>query len=242
MVAKFASLRTKPTLKSLFKGILFTLLVLFLYEYQVGFWTAFIFVSGAVVLYSSPRLNSFKYAVSFLAITLAPFVLPPLPVGPVVEATILGFVFMALLGVKNLVFLRRDRWYLLIHVSILFIYGSALFYNPPSFFNESAAFILFLLLFREFYRTMTTLQGGRLALSFALQSLVAIELIQVLYLLPIGFISEAALFVLILTAFSDIFLHHLNGKLSRRLILRDATALALLSLIVMSLSGWSLAG
>lgn len=240
MAVKFASLRTKPTLKLAFKGLLFALLVLFVYEYPGSVFAQIVFVIAASVLYLKPRLNSLKFGASFIALILAPFILPPLPIGSVATAFGLGMLFVLIAGVKSLILLRRDRWYFIAHIVILAICGAALLAAGPSFFAKAGAFILFLLLFREFYRAMSTLQGPRLALVSALESFMAVELLGVFYLLPIGFIASSLIFAVALAIFSDIFLHHVSGHLSRRLILRDSTILMLATLVVMALSSWSL--
>jgi len=242
MAVRFASLRTKPTLKLAFKGLLFALLVLFADEYPGSPFAILIFIVAALFLYFRPRLNSLKFAASFIALAMAPFVLPPLQIGEIAAAIVLGAMFVLLLGVKNLVLVRRERWYAIVHTLILAIYGAALFSNPLRFFTEAGAFILFFLLFREFYRTMSALQGSRLALSSALQGLIAVELLIVLSLLPVGFVAETLIFTITLVIFSDIFLHHLGGRLSRKLVLRDSTILILSALIIMAFSGWGLAG
>ena len=240
MAAKFASLRTKPTLKLAFKGLLFSLLVLFVYDYPGSVLAALIFLAAAFILYTRPRFNSLKFSASFIALALAPFILPPLPFSNIITAIILGAVFVILVGVKNLILLRREKWYFVAHILLLTMYGAAILYAGPSFVIAGAAFVLFFLLFREFYSRMSTLQGPRLALSSALESLIATELIAILYVLPIGFIASSIIFTLILSVLSDIFIHHLNGHLSRRLILRNSTILIFAILLVSAFSGWSL--
>ncbi len=241
MAARFASLRTKPTLRLAFKGLIFALLVLFVYEYPGSILAAVVFVAAAVILYLKPRLNFFKFAASFVVLILAPFILPPLFVGPVVTAASLGALFVLVTGVKNLILLRRDKWYAIAHAVILAIPGAAILSAEPSFFAEVGVFILFFLLFREFYRVMSTLQGPRLALVSALQSFVALQLLGVLYLLPIGFGASTMLFALALTIFSDIFLHHISGHLSRRLILRDSTIFIFVVFVILASANWGLA-
>jgi hypothetical protein len=242
MVVKFASLRIKPTLKLAFKGLLFAFLVLFVDEYHRSPFAILVFIAATSFLYFRPRLNSLKFAASFIALTAAPFILPPLPIGKIATAIALGVTFMLFLGIKNLVLVLRDKWYAIVHTLILVIYSAALFSSSLRFFTEAGAFVLFFLLFREFYYTMSILRGPRLVLSSALQSLVAIELLWVLRLLPIGFIASSAIFTLTLFIFFDVFLHHLSGHLSRKLILRDGTILILSTLVIMASSGWSLAG
>jgi hypothetical protein len=216
--------------------------VLFLNEYAGSALTVITFVAAGLILYGFPRLNALKFGASFLGLLITPFILPPMLIGSTVTAFVLGGLFMILLGIKNLVFLRRSAWYAALHFSLLAVFGLSLSAAGPSFWGEAPMFLFLFLLFREFYRTMSTLTAGRLALSAAIQALAALELILILTILPIGFISAFAIFVIIMAVFSDVFLHHLNGRLSRRLILRDATFLIISSLVVMAASGWGLAG
>jgi hypothetical protein len=242
MVARFTSLLTRPILRSAFSGFVFAFLSLFLLEYGGGTWATLLFLAAAIFLYVRPSLNAVRFGASFVALAVLPFVLPSWPVDRIVIAAVLGAIFTALLGVKNLVFLRRREWYAFVHLSLVFLWGTALLSAGRSIPWGVGAFLLFFFLVREFYRTMSALEGNRLMLTAALGSLLAVELLGVLALLPIGFIASAAIFTLIVYVLSDTFLHHLNGRLSRRLVLWNATFLVLSSLLVMAASYWSLSG
>jgi len=152
----------------------------------------------------------------------------------------MGISFAVLYGVKNLEVVSRKGWYTFVHFSILASYGAIIIYNNFSIWSEILGFILFLFLFGEFYRKMSPLRGDRLRLVAGIMSLLSIELLGVLTLLPVGFIAGAALFTLVTYAMFDTYSNQLNGQFTKNLILRNITLLTLSSLVVMALSNWTL--
>jgi hypothetical protein len=240
MAARFISLRTSPILKLVSRGLIFGLSAFLLISDQGKFWLSLAFIAVAVIMYFRPALRSLTFSASFIALVLLPFLLPPLPISPFIIAGLMGMSFTVLSGVKNLELIDRKGWYTFVHFSILASYGAIVIYNNFSLLSEIFGFMLFLFLFHEFYRKMGPLRGDRLLLAAGIMSLLSLELLGVLVLLPIGFVAGAALFTLIVYALFNTYSNQLNGRFSAVLLLRNVTLLTLSSLLVMVLSSWTL--
>ncbi len=240
MAARFISLRTNPTLRLAFRGLVFGLLALFLMSNRGSFWASFFFLAVAVFMYLWPSLRSITFSASFVALVMLPFLLPPLPTSSFIVATLMGVCFAVLSGVKNLELIGRKEWYTFLHFAIIASYGGIVIYNNFSAPGEIFGFVLFLALFHEFYKKMSPLRGGRLSLISGIMSLLSIELLSVLVMLPIGFIAGTALFTIILYALFNTYSSQLSGQLSRVIVLRNVTLLTLSSLLVMAFSSWTL--
>lgn len=241
MGARFISARTSPTLKLASRGLIFGLAALLLISNPGNLWLALVFIAAALIMYFKPALRTTNFMASFIALLLVPFLLPPLPsVSPLIIATLMGICFAVLYGVKNLEVIGRKGWYTFLHFSLLAAYGAIIIYNNFSLLSGLFGFLLFIAIFHEFYNKMSPLRGDRLLLTAGIMSLLSVELLGALTLLPIGFISGAAIFVLILYTLFNTYSNQLNGQFSRNLLLRNITLLTLSSLLVMTLSTWTL--
>ncbi len=239
MAAKFISLQTNPILRLVSRGVIFCLLALLVIDNKGNFWFDAIFLIAAALMYFRPALRSLTFTVSFFALIFLPFLLS-LPISSLITAGLLGMAFAILSGVKNLEFIGRKGWYTLAHFSILALYAAVIVYSGFSAIGQILEFALFLLLFREAYKKTSPLRGGRLWLTSGVMTLLSVELLGILTLLPVGFVPSAALFILIMYALFNTYLKQLNGQFSRNLLLRNVTILTLSSLLVMALSNWTL--
>ena len=58
-------------------------------------------------------------------------------------------------------------------------------------------------------------------------------------LLPIGFINSSALALLFALVLQDLAIYHFSGNLTRQVILRNITLVAILAVIIFASSNWS---
>ncbi|MCL4405375.1 hypothetical protein M1295_02315 [Patescibacteria group bacterium] len=240
MGAKFISLRTSPISRLTFRGLVYGLLVLLLAFNPGSFWAGLAFIAVALTMYLQPTLRSITFGASFIALILLPFLLPPLPLDRFLIAGLMGLAFAILWGVKNLELIERKGWYTFMHLLLLASYGAIIIASDLSILSEIIGFILLFALFREFYNKVSVLRGNRLLLVSGVMSLLSLELLAVLTLLPIGFVAGAVIFALFSCAAINTYLNQLDGRFSTKLLLRNVTLLTLSSLLVMAFSSWTL--
>lgn len=186
-------------------------------------------------VYWRHHLNSRKFFLSALVLFALPLFLP-LPGGRAefLFALVWGLALYLLLGVKELAFVRRENLYQILHL-ILVIGLATLFFL--GIMPQIIFFIVLFFLFREFYLTLAPHYPQRLALIAAAGAFIILETAWVVSFLPLGFLAAAAFIALMVFISYDLLLYHLNGTLSRQIILRNAALFVVLSLIIMVLPG-----
>jgi len=87
---------------------------------------------------------------------------------------------------------------------------------------------------------MADLSRRRRSLFSAAFSFIILQIFWAIALLPIGFLNSAALLLPVVFLLSDFIIHHLDGSLSRRIVLRNVTILIAAFVIVSLVSKWTL--
>jgi len=192
------------------------------YLNQGSFWSWFFLAAASVYFYSQPLFNSRAQLRSFLVFMgmapavakAAPLALPALP-----------FLFYLILGLKQLVLLNRELWRQFLNLALFYIIFLVLFSINPLNFRLAAgpAFLAIFLLWRDFFSTPASLA----------LTLVNLELLWVIGLLPLGFLNAANL--LWLMTFS--LLETVGG---RQWNLKRGLVLAGLAFFILLTSRWSL--
>lgn len=233
MAVKFGSAARSPVLGLLLRAAL-AALGAYLFRESGSFVTllAFFLIFWLIYFYSS--FNNRKFLASALVLFALPVLLPP---GGKFIIILWGVALFLLLGVKNLILLKRQGSYEALHLLIIFGIGLLYLLNFLPLVPQIFLFIIFFFLFREFYFTLAPFYPQRLTLTAALLSFVLVEIAWSLTFLPVNFLTAAAFLGLIAFLFHDLTLHHFQGTLSRQLVLRNATLFIVLSIVLFLLPG-----
>ncbi|MDP2650586.1 MAG: hypothetical protein Q8P04_00605, partial [bacterium] len=160
------------------------------------------------------------------------------PVAGILEWLLLvlwGIMFFLLLGVKNLIFLRRQGNYEIVHLLLVFGLGVLYLLGFLPFIPQILFFLALFLLVREFYSALAPPYPQRVILAAVVEALLLVEIAWILSFLPINFLAGGALLALITFIFHDLILHHFQGTLSRQIILRNVTLFTILSILLATL-------
>ena len=155
----------------------------------------------------------------------------------------LGLLFYWLLGVKNLIFAHRSAVYYLLNSFLFFLVFFFFFLTDKSqifWFQYLAAGLGVFLLSKEFLYFFIADFPKRKNLAAAGFSFLVLELHWAVSLLPIGFLNSAALMLFAVLILMDFIIHHFNGALTRKVILRNITSWIVLSTLIFAASKWGL--
>lgn len=212
-----------------------------------------LFLLAALALYFKPLFQPGKLFRSFLVLLAASFAARGL--APELElmfsgaayflALYLGGLFFFLMGIKDLAFTHRlNRYFTLyggLFLAVLVFSFWHLYYPEP--FRFLTVSLLFaaasVFLFREFLGLVLEDRKRRRLLVWTL-ALLTFELFWAAGLLPIGFLSQAALVLLFIILGTELLREHLAGALTRTYVLRAVTVLIFAVLGIFAASSWEL--
>ncbi|KKW47746.1 MAG: hypothetical protein UZ00_C0001G0002 [Parcubacteria group bacterium GW2011_GWA1_60_11] len=229
-----------------------------------------LFALLALFLYFKPLFQPGKLLRSFFVLlglslgfsALAPALLPLFSGIGELLAAFLAALFFLLMGIKDLAFVHRSGRYLLLYAGLfLGVFMLSFWYAAPrDALRLLLVAALFLaastLLFREFLGVMRdnlflgvpgTEEAAsvwdewkrRRVLVWALAFLV-FQLFWAVNLLPIGFLMQAALLLLLVVLGSDALRAHMQGALTPFYVLRATTVLIFAALGIFAASNWEL--
>lgn len=185
------------------------------------------------IIYLRPSFNNRKFLASALSLSVLPILLPGGEAAlEWLLAVLWTFSLFLLLGVKNLILLRRHGSYETVHLLIIFGLGILYLLNFLPLVPQIIIFLVFFLLFREFYFVLAPPYPQRLTLAAAALAFVLTEIAWILSFLPVNFLAGAAFLALTTFLFHDLILHHFQGALSRQIILRNTTLFIALSTVL----------
>ncbi len=223
-----------PVLGLLFRVLLPTLGVYFLREYSSSFFALLFFLFSFWFVYLKPPLNNRKFLVSSLGLVALPILLPLGGRGLEWLFLILwALALFLLLGVNTLVLLRWQSSYEAVHLILIFGFSLLYLLGLLPLVSQIILFLVFFLLFREFYLVSAPSYPQRLTLAASLMAFVLVEVAWILSFSSINFLAGAAFLALTVYLFHDLILHHFQGTLSRQIILRNVTLFVALSLILL---------
>jgi hypothetical protein len=148
---------------------------------------------------------------------------------------ILGALAFVLLGVKNLILLRRQSAYYLFHLALL-VGTTSLFFLGS--FSQIFLFIILFFLIREFYFFMVRGSSELINLLAAAESVLLVQTAWVISFFPTSFLVGASLLVLAAFVFHDALLNHLKGTFSKQLAIRDLGVFVVLTGLILLLPVW----
>lgn len=255
MLKKLNLVLRNPVLSLTFKAVTLSLLLLLIVNHK---WLLVIFIATAFYFYFSGVASSVAGGRQFLASFIALFAVSLLAVNlsdvsgqwSVVISLFFGVLFFLILGVKNLSFVNRRPIYHFLN-NFLFLAVFIMFYasDKSRFFAVKylAAFFGIYLLFYEVLTFIGRFEKENQA-PFAASKLnllsfgMAFSIFQLLWavsLLPIGFLNAGALMLVFILIAKDLTFAHLNGNLSRTIILKNITLLMVSVLVIFSASKWA---
>ena len=206
-----------------------------------------VFLAVAFYFYFQPSLNTDKFLASFiilLATSLIAINKLLITHYSFLISLFFGFLFFLLLGIKNLIFIKRESYFYLLN-GILFLAIFILFFWPaqPHWFFVKYLLVFFAigLLFREFLNFLIPelLPSQKRKLVVWGISFLMVQLLWIISLLPISFLNAASLTLLIMFILQDFNVHHFSGTINRQIILRNITIFLILTLVICSASKWS---
>lgn len=238
MAAAFALVSKNQTLKLAFKSLIFSLVVFWFREVG-GFLPALILVCLYMYAYLRPLIQIKRFLISAITLLALPFITPSLGLWEAYFSIFIGLLLFMLIGIKDLVFVRRRELSQLLYFLIL---GFVIYmYFPASGLNSQILIFLFIaLLFRELYSSLLEGKQRKSLLISLVYGLVAIELSWATSLLPLSHFSISAIIVATLFIAHDFTLNHKLSSISRRLVLRDFIVFVATSLIAIFSSTWGL--
>ncbi len=222
-----------------------------------------LFLISAFFFYFQSLLNARQFLASFLTlITIAILTMSLRSGAEAISITnyqlpitvFFGFLFFLLLGIKNLIFIKREPLYyflnglLLLTVFICF-FSFNNFKQPFQFLAVSlAAFSAIFFIFKEFLfvslrgeaETILAPIGSRIKnLMASGAAFLSLQFLWVIGFLPFSVINAASLALLIALILEDLIIHHLSGNLNKRIILRNITMFLILAMIIFGASEWT---
>ena len=208
-----------------------------------------LFLTVAFYFYFRSFFNIHQYLASFLTLLIASvlFINLPFTVYHLPFTIFFAFLFFLLLGIKNLIFIKREPLYYLLNSLLLltvFVYFFSFnnFEQPFWFLIKSlAAFSAIFFLIKEFLTVVVSVPLGsqKRNLMAVGSAFLSLQFLWVIAFLPFRSINAASLAFLIALILEDFIVHHLSGTINRRIVLRNITMFLILAMIIFGASKWS---
>lgn len=223
-------------------------LFFFLFNSEGGFFWTFVFLIVVFTLYFGGFFQWREFLFSFLI-----FVVYALNLSGFFSASIylwlgtLSFsvLFGLLLGIKNLVFINRKRALNFFSGAMYFIAAISFFVSDKTstgsfLFNYLLSFFAFYFIFKETFRFLKPeFSANKRNLISISMAFIAIEIMAVIIFLPLGFLNATALTILFVFILEDLIFYHIQGRLSRQIILKNTTILLIFTVIIFAISKWT---
>lgn len=219
MEAKSGSVWTDPKLRSGAKAVALALSLVFL-----PIWAGAIF---GFIIYFFPIAFSFEFLGSFAAFMILAFLLKASS-SAVLFAVLSTILFFLLLGIKNVLFLRRKEAFIIFLslIGILSIYGFFAGFIPLPVVG-----LLILLSFKDLLRSFTGFPGRHVFLS-AVLGLSSIEVLYAVSSLNLSLSASVISSTLILFPLSSAFFFHLKGTLFRPKIISRISSIVGIGILI----------
>lgn len=228
----------------IFSGLLYLSIVYSLW-FMVALW------AFALYFYFRSFFNIHQYLASFLILLVASLLVANLSsvVGrwSLVVGLFLALLFFLLLGIKNLIFIRREPLYYLLN-SLLFLTVFIYFFSSNNFdqpfwflIKSLAIFSATFFLFKEFLTVSVPVPLGsqKMNLMAVGSAFLSLQFLWVIAFLPFRSLNTASLALLVALILEDFIVHHLSGTINRRIVLRNITMFLILAMIIFGASKWS---
>ena len=187
-------------------------------------------------LYLKPPINAGRHWVSALALIIIALQTPLVGglLGFYVNLT-LGILGFLLLGVKNLIFIRKQAAYYTLHLVLLVGVASLFFLQIIS---PVTTFALLFLLFREFYSFVPPKHPELLNLIAASLGMLLMQVAWVASFFPTSFLVNASFLVMVAFLAHDAILNYFRGTFTEKLAWRNLVVFAVLTIVILILPVW----
>lgn len=257
-LVNFGARITRPPSGSLYpaviKATIFGLAVLAVEMYGFPWIMSFGFVVLALILYFNPLANARRLFFTFLFLLIFTFLITTkfaidvpktdMLFSAVAFAAFFGVLFYLLIGIKQLLFIRRAQAYYLLYLSILYqgflLYFASEKTDALPAIIKSLLLILFLFhIIREFFRINNQEKNRLLTATVFTLTLVNLEVIWAISLLPIEFTSAASLATLFAFLSTEIIRRYFQEGLTAKFLRYSLLVFIFLSMIILVFSRWT---
>lgn len=245
--------RGGPLLPPAVKSLLFAAVLLYAQRSGFSAWSLFLLIAVAAVSYMQPVFKTFSFGTSFLLTTALSVLLTSrftitLPVsmhagliGQILFSLAFGFLFFMLLGIKNVIFVRRQQWYTVLFIAL--VHGiSLLFFTSLGAvhpWRDTILLALFMyLLLREYFATQEYATNRAQTVITLTLTLMLVETAWALSLLPLGFSKAASVLTLIGMMSASATSRYIRGTLTARFLRTNFVLLAVLVGIIFASVRW----
>ena len=236
MVGKLKLVLKNPVSPLALRATSLAIAIFWLRTGDFSFFKFLIFGTLFLFLYLKPPLGATKFIVSAVILGITTIFAPQVSglIGFYVNLALstLGFL---LLGIKNLIFTRRQNLYYLMHL-VLMVGLASLF--SLNIISSILFFILVFFLFREFYIVMTPEKPELLSLVAALEGMLIMQIAWVTSFFPTSFLISSAVLVLLTFVFHDALIHYFKNTFSKDVALRSIAIFVVLALLISILPVW----
>jgi hypothetical protein len=218
-------------LPPIFKSVLFGLSLWYVQGSGFSTWPVLLFLGVAIVSYMQPVSKAFRLKTSLvvtlsLALLLTSRFTITLPVelhasgfGQLLFAAVFGFLFFILLGIKNVILVRRRQWYAVLFIAL--VYGISLLFFTAAAGDHTIRdalmlAILMYFLLREYFNVQEHPYHRALKVMTVTVTTLLIQLAWALSLLPLGFSKSASLLALLAMMLAGILDRYIRGTLTAR--------------------------
>ena len=236
MVEKLKLALKNPVLPLALKAGLLASAVFWLRHGGISGGKTLLFLVLFLIIYFKPKTNSTKYFVSALIWLMLVMWAPNISglIGFYINL-LLGVLAFIMLGVKNLIFLRWQSAYYLLHLLLVIGVTSLLFLGSLS---QIALFILLFFMFKEFYKTMVKEDLNMINLVASIEAMLLIQAAWVSSFFPTSFLVSASFLVLVVFVLHDVTVSYFKNVLSKELVLRDLGLFLATSLVILLMPVW----
>ena len=236
MVGKLKLALKSPVSPLALRATFLAIAIFWLRTGDFSFFKFLFFGTLFIFLYLKPALGATKFIVSAIVLGVVIVFAPQVSelVGFYVNLALSALGFL-LLGIKNLIFVRRQNLYYLMHLVLMT--GLASLFSLH-LIASIPFFVLVFFLFREFFTVMTPEKPELLSLVAALEGMLVMQVAWVTSFFPTSFLISSAVLVLFTFVFHDALIHHFKGTFSKDVALRAIAIFAVLALLILILPVW----
>ena len=236
MEAKLRLALKNPVLLLALRASLLALAIFWLRLGSFGLIKPLVFIFVFLFLYLRPSIGASKHFFSALVLILMVFWTPQVGglMGFYVNLTLSVLGFM-LLGVKNLIFVRKQTAYYLMHLILILGMASLL---SLGIISTVIFFAFVFMLFREFYLVMAPGKPQLLNLISAVEAMLVTQIAWVTSFFPSSFLVSAAFMVLATYLFHDALINYIKDTFTDKIAWRSLWVFLGLSILILLLPVW----
>ncbi|MDO8584979.1 MAG: hypothetical protein Q7R85_02550 [bacterium] len=209
-----------------------------------GFFPGIIFLGVATFLYAQPAFNALQFLYAYIALIGISFALPMLESAGLGNAAglFIAALFYMLLRLKELLFIRRLWWHEALHAGMLYLATLAYFSVGVSEYFVLKHFGLGIVFFLLAYELLGThgipAYNFRQRIAALTLTLLFLEIVWVVTLLPIGYASAAGISALAGFTFLHLSVSAASGLLRRDTVAKHIALAGFFILLIAALSRW----